>query len=409
MPQFSYEVMNSQGERLVDAAEAPDREELLLRLQRQGLTLIRWLDATGKVGKRSRARKGLPWRAKSGMKRPQLLDFTRELAHLTREDVPVDRALGILMEVAGDEATRETAKYLRTSLQEGKNLSTAMADRPQEFNDLYVNMIRAGEAGGILPQILTKLGEFLEQSEEVRRYIISSSIYPSILLSVGLLSILIIVGFVVPRFADIFADLGQQLPLSTRVLMSCSDFLQRWWLVLLILFAVFLFGGRRLARSPKGKSFLDRASLRLPGLGALGLDIQVSRFARTLGTLIISGVPLLKAIDISGKVVANSLIQLDIERIYQQVKTGKRISELMRDGGFFPVKMIQMVTLGEETGQIGKMLETAANELDRAIEIRIKRYLALVEPIAILVMGLIIGAVVISMLSAILGINDINF
>jgi type II secretory pathway component PulF len=399
--------MNSRGERHVDAAEASDREELLLLLQRQGLTLIRWLDTSGKVRKRSR--KTFHWRAKTGMKRPQLLDFTRELAHLTREDVPVDRALAILVEVAGDNATRETAKYLRTSLQEGKNLSTAMADRPREFNDLYVNMVRAGEAGGILPQIFTKLGEFLEQSEEVRRYIISSSIYPSILLSVGFLSILIIVGFVVPRFADIFADLGQQLPLSTRMLMAASHFLQRWWLILLVLLAAFIFGGRRLARTPKGKSFLDRFSLRLPGLGVLGLDIQVSRFARTLGTLIISGVPLLKAIDISGKVVSNSLIRIDIDRIYQQVKTGKRISELMRVGGLFPVKMIQMVTLGEETGQIGKMLETAANELDRIIEIRIKRYLALVEPIAILLMGLIIGGVVISMLSAILGINDINF
>ncbi|MEA3241226.1 MAG: type II secretion system F family protein [Pseudomonadota bacterium] len=407
MPQFSYEVMNSRGERLVDAAEAPDREELLLRLQRQGLTLIRWLDASGKV--RKPAQKRFQWRAKTGMGKSQLLDFTRELAHLTREDVPVDRALAILMEVAGDQSTRETAQYLRTSLQGGKNLSTAMADRPQEFNNLYVNMVRAGEAGGILPQILTKLGEFLEQSEEVRRYIISSSIYPSILLSVGFLSILIIVGFVVPRFADIFADLGQQLPLSTRILMSASHFLQRWWLILLALLAVFIFGGRRLASTPKGKSFLDRLSLRLPGLGSLGLDIQVSRFARTLGTLILSGVPLLKAIDISGKVVANSMIRLDIDRIYQQVKTGKRISQLMREGGLFPVKMVQMVTLGEETGQIGKMLETAAGELDRTIEIRIKRYLALVEPIAILLMGLIIGAVVISMLSAILGINDITF
>ena len=141
----------------------------------------------------------------------------------------------------------------------------------------------------------------------------------------------------------------------------------------------------------------------------MSLDIQVSRFARTLGTLIISGVPLLKAIEISSKVVANSLIRVDIERIYQQVKTGKRISQLMRDGEIFPIKMVQMVTLGEETGQIGRMLETAANELDRSIEIRIKRYLALVEPIAILLMGLIIGAVVISMLSAILGINDITF
>jgi type II secretory pathway component PulF len=314
-----------------------------------------------------------------------------------------------LAEVAGDKSTRETAKYLRSSLQEGKTLSASMADRPQEFNDLYINMVRAGEAGGILPQILTKLGEFLEQSEEVRRYIVSSSIYPAILLSVGFLSILVIVGFVVPRFAAIFADLGQQLPLSTRMLMAASHFLQRWWWLLTILVVGAFFAGRRFARTPGGKIFFDRLSLRLPGLGTLSLDIQVSRFARTLGTLITSGVPLLKAIEISSKVVANGLIRVDIERIYQQVKTGKRISQLMRDGGLFPIKMVQMVTLGEETGQIGRMLETAANELDRSIEIRIKRYLALVEPIAILLMGLIIGAVVISMLSAILGINDISF
>lgn len=407
MPQFSYEVMNSQGERLLDVAEAPDREELLLRLQRQGLTLIRWLDAPGKV--RKKAQKNFRWRSKAGMGKAQLLDFTRELAHLTREDVPVDRALAILAEVAGDKSTRETAKYLRSSLQEGKTLSASMADRSQEFNDLYINMVRAGEAGGILPQILTKLGEFLEQSEEVRRYIVSSSIYPAILLSVGFLSILVIVGFVVPRFAAIFADLGQQLPLSTRMLMAASHFLQRWWWLLTILVVGAFFAGRRFARTPGGKIFFDRLSLRLPGLGTLSLDIQVSRFARTLGTLITSGVPLLKAIEISSKVVANGLIRVDIERIYQQVKTGKRISQLMRDGGLFPIKMVQMVTLGEETGQIGRMLETAANELDRSIEIRIKRYLALVEPIAILLMGLIIGAVVISMLSAILGINDISF
>jgi type II secretory pathway component PulF len=407
MPKFSFEVMNPGGERYVDSAEAADRDALLLTLQQQGLVLIRWLDASGR--RRGDARGRRFGGGRTGMRRTELLDFTRELAHLTTEGVPVDRALGIIADVATTGTVRETANYLRTSLQEGKGLSAAMADRPREFNELYVNMVRAGEAGGILPRILTKLGEFLEQSEAVRRFIISSSIYPSILLSVGLLSVIVIVGFVVPRFSEIFADIGQQLPLSTRVLMAGSDFLKHWWPAFLAVVAALVLGGRWYIRTPAGRGVRDRVLLRLPGLGTLGLDIQVSRFSRTLGTLIQSGVPLLKAIAIAGKVVTNSVITAEIERLYQQVKTGKRISMLMREGGVFPIKLVQMVTLGEETGQIGRMLEAAANELDRTIEIRIKRYLALVEPIAILLMGLVIGAVVISMLSAILGINDITF
>lgn len=408
MPKFSFEVMNPGGERYIDSAEAADRDALLLTLQQQGLVLIRWLDASGRRRGDALGRR-FGGGGRTGMRRTELLDFTRELAHLTTEGVPVDRALGIIADVATTGTVRETANYLRTSLQEGKGLSAAMADRPREFNELYVNMIRAGEAGGILPRILTKLGEFLEQSEAVRRFIISSSIYPSILLSVGLLSVIVIVGFVVPRFSEIFADIGQQLPLSTRVLMAGSDFLKHWWPAFLAVVAALVLGGRWYIRTPAGRGVRDRVLLRLPGLGTLGLDIQVSRFSRTLGTLIQSGVPLLKAIAIAGKVVTNSVITAEIERLYQQVKTGKRISMLMREGGVFPIKLVQMVTLGEETGQIGRMLEAAANELDRTIEIRIKRYLALVEPIAILLMGLVIGAVVISMLSAILGINDITF
>ncbi len=407
MPLFHYEAMDAAGNRHVDSAEAPDREELLLRLQRRGLTWVRWWDrrrrqATTTGGSLFRKRRG-------GMRRGELLDFTREMAHLVKEEVPVDRALAVVAESSGVPRIQETARALQHALQGGKSLSAAMAERPEEFNELYVNMVRAGEAGGILPEIMAKLGEFLEQSEEIRRYIISSSIYPAILLSVGFLSVLVIVGFVVPRFAAIFADLGQDLPLSTRVLMAVSGFFQRWWLLLLAGAAALAAAGRRLLRTPGGRAWFDRVYLRLPGLGSLGLDIQVSRFARTLGTLIQSGVPLLKAISIAGSVVHNTLLHADIERLYQQVRTGKKISFLMREGGIFPPKMIQMVTLGEETGQIGRMLETAADELDRGIEIRIKRYLALVEPLAILLMGLVIGAVVISMLSAILGINDINF
>ncbi len=270
-------------------------------------------------------------------------------------------------------------------------------------------MVRVGEMGGILPSVMARLSEFIERSEEIKKYVISSSIYPVILLSVGLLSLGVILGFVVPKFAGIFADLGQELPLSTYVLLEMSNFIITWWWLLISLSIILSLLFWRSMKTSKGRMLYDKNILRVPYVGEVLLDIEMSRFSRTLGTLVTSGVPLMKALHIVQSVVSNDQVKEAVTHIYSQVKEGRSVSSLMRERKIFPPMVVQMVSLGEETGKIGDMLVSVAEDLDRKIQSKIKTYLALLEPFSILFLGLLIGGVVVSMLSTIFGINEIQF
>ena len=402
MPRFSYEVMNRQGRRLIETREAGSKDDVILSLQSKGLTLVRWMDEKPSL-------QLLFKRSTRSLNNRDLLTITREMAHLMKSGLPIDRALTIIVQTSESKPLCDMAAYLKESLQSGKSLSDAMGARTDDFNELYVNMVRVGEVGGILPDVMEKLAGFLERSEEIRKFIISSSIYPSILMMIGMVSVGVVMGFVVPRFAAIFADLGQKLPLSTRILMDTSQFLRDWWWAMLLGIAAVVCGGWRFSHSAYGKERLDRIGIRAPLLGDLLMDIQVGRFTRTLGTLVISGVPLLKGLSIVRDVVSNVVVRRAAEEIFRQVKEGKRISTLMKDQKIFPSLAVQMVALGEETGKIGEMLTSVADDLDARVQSKIKSLLALMEPLAILLMGLVIGGVVISMLTAIFGINDIAF
>jgi type II secretory pathway component PulF len=402
MERFFYEAIDVQGRRVMDSDTARDRETLLLSLQAQGLVLVRWLegDPSGRFRIRRRGR---------SLKSTELLQLTKELSHLLKSGLPLDRALSIIGESATSNHVIAMVAHLRESIRGGSSLSDAMAQKPADFTDLYVNMVRVGEVGGVLPQALEKVTQFMERSEEIKRFIISSSIYPAVLMCVGLVSIIVIMGFVVPRFAGIFKDLGQKIPLPTQILMTTSEFLSNWWPVLVVCSALLVFILWRWVRSPSNRGRVDKLVTNTPLFGQLMLDTQVSRFARTLGTLLDSGVPVLKALSIVQKVVGNTLVKAAVEHIYEQVREGKRISGAMHERAVFPPLAVQMVSVGEETGKLGDMLVVVSDELDAKIQVKIRAYLALLEPLAILTMGLIIGAIVVSMLSAILGINEIEF
>jgi type II secretory pathway component PulF len=335
--------------------------------------------------------------------------MTRELAHLMKSGLPIDRSLTILIQTSESKPLLAMAQYLKDALQGGKSLSDAMAARSEDFSDLYINMVRVGEMGGILPQVLEKLAGFMERTEEIKKFIISSSIYPAILMLIGLVSVVVIMGVVVPRFAAIFTDLGQKIPAATQLLIDTSQFLRNWWWVMLLGVVVTSMGLWRFSASPYGKDRLDRIWIRLPILGTLLLDIQVGRFTRTLGTLVQSGVPLLKGLSIVREVVNNVVVKRAAEQIFRQVKEGKRISILMKEQRIFPAMAVQMVALGEETGKIGDMLISVSDDLDARVQSKIKSLLSLLEPMAILLMGLVIGGVVIAMLTAIFGMNEIEF
>jgi type II secretory pathway component PulF len=402
MQRFSYEAVDPQGRKIVDSGEAWDRESLLINLQSRGMVLVRWLD-----DERSGSR--LFKRSSQTLGAGELLRVTKDLAHLLKSGVPMDRTLTIIGDAARQESIKTTAKSLKESIQGGSTLSEAMAERSDEFSNLYVNMVRVGEMGGILPQVMEKLAQFMERSREIRKFILSSSVYPAILLFVSIVSVLVIMGFVVPRFAGIFSDLGQEIPFSTEILIRMSNFLRQWGLWILLFVALCAVWFWRTAHTPRGKDRLDSLIIRSPFFGTLVTDIQVSRFARTLGTLVESGVPLLKALSIVQDVVENNVVKAAVDHIYHQVKEGKRISTLMKDQDAFPAMAVQMVSLGEESGKLGEMLVLVAEELDSRIQAKIKTCLAFLEPATILLMGLIIGGIVVSMLSAIFGINEIQF
>jgi type II secretory pathway component PulF len=402
MPRFSYEAMNAAGRRIMDSGEANTRDDLMLSLQSKGLILVRWVEA-GPSGKSLMKRSG------RSLKSKELLLMTREMAHLMKSGLPIDRSLTIIIQTSEAKPLLAMTQYLKESLQGGKSLSDAMAAKAEDFTDLYINMVRVGEMGGILPQVLEKLAGFMERTEEIKKFIISSSIYPAILMMIGMVSVGVIMGVVVPRFAAIFTDLGQKIPASTQLLIQASQFLRSWWWVMILATGAITLGLWRFSASPYGKDRLDRIWIKMPVLGSLIMDIQVGRFTRTLGTLVQSGVPLLKGLSIVREVVNNVVVKLAAEQIFRQVKEGKRISMLMKDQRIFPAMAVQMVALGEETGKIGEMLISVSDDLDARVQSKIKSLLSLLEPIAILLMGLLIGGVVISMLTAIFGMNDIEF
>lgn len=403
MPLFRYEAMTCEGKKIIESVEAKDQNEILLTLQSKGSVLIRWMDkgaSTASIRLFSTRRR---------LNNARLLQLTADLAHLFKSGLPIDRALAIAGRSTTDEKINNMTGYLQGALKKGVTLSDAMAEMPEDFNDLYVNMVRVGEMGGILPDVMKRLSEFIERSEEIKKYVISSSIYPVILLSVGFLSLLVILGFVVPKFAGIFADLGQEIPLSTRILLDLSLFLQSWWWLLLSGSIVASLSFWRFLKTHRGRELYHLWILRVPYIGEVILDIEMSRFSRTLGTLVKSGVPLLKALHIVKAVVSNFQVKEAVDHIYIQVKEGRSISSLMREKDIFPPQVVQMVSLGEETGKIGDMLVSVAEDLDRKLQSKIKTYLALLEPFSILLLGLLIGGVVVSMLSTIFGVNEIQF
>lgn len=399
MPTFAYEALDVKGQKIEGTDEAASQDLLISMLISQGLQPV-------KVKRLKRfyalwSRKGVRF------SHDDLLYFTRELADLLEAGVHLERALVIVEDAAEQENIRVLINTIRQEIHGGKKLSEALSSYPDIFNRLYINMVRVGELGGVLPMVLKRLDGFIERSRDIRKFIITSSIYPSILALVGVLSVFILVTFVVPKFGQIFEDLNQPMPLATKFIVGASMFLQSWWWLLGLVILVLSIGFYSYIKSPEGRAWWDRAVLRLPLAGAMLLKIELGRLARTLGTLLESGVPILKGISLSGEVVSNSVIRSAVDDLYKGVRQGKSLSQLMKQAKVFPSLMVHLVAVGEETGAMGPMLLKIADDLEERVQHDTKVYLSLVEPITIVLMGIIIGGIILSMLLAIFGINDV--
>lgn len=371
------------------------------QLRSQGLTLLKLEAGNSGASQQSDKLQGKP------PGRQNVLSMTSELAVLLRAGLPLDRALKVLIDMASEPAMDQLMSELLTEVKGGKALSTALQPHEDIFGTFYINMVRSGEASGHMSSVLERLVEYLESAKQTRDSVVSALIYPCILLFVAVLSIVGMLGFVVPQFETLFADMGEALPLMTQGVIAFSDFIKSWGLLLLV---VAVGGGwyfRRWAATDAGRVALDGRLLKMPIAGGIIFEFEVSKFARTAGTLLGNGVSLLKAISIAIETVDNRVIKDALAVLPPAVKAGKRMSVALENTGLFTPMVIQMIRVGEESGGLGEMMLELAKVFDGHVQTGIKRGLAFLEPMLILVMGFFIALIIISILMGILSVNDL--
>jgi general secretion pathway protein F len=337
------------------------------------------------------------------------LHFTEDLATLLSSGLTLDRSLQILRDASDKQALKSVLSELLKAVQKGSSLSESLADHPREFSQFYLNMIKAGEAGGFLDLILERLSIYFRDIRELKDYMVSAMIYPLFLLCISGISIIVILTYVIPKFAVIFADLGQAIPLSTQLLLSAAAFFRRYLLLLVFIFAAVVFLYRRISKTDSGRYRIDAFFRRLPVVGVFIQELETARFARTLGTLLKSGVPILGSLTLVQGVIRNRVIAQSLDFIRERVREGDALSRPLADGDIFPQLATQMITVGEETGRLDEMLFKIGDIYEKKVKNFIKKGMSLMEPVMILTMGIIVGFIVISMLMAIFSMNDMPF
>ncbi len=405
MPLYRYKAAGQDSEILEGEVEARDQSGAVERLQAMGYIALR-VDEMGTAAVAGR------WRGRLGSKRINQDDvavFTRSIATLLRAGLPLDRALELSINLAENEHVAELLTQIRNDVRGGASLFSALESHPGVFSRFYLNMIRAGEAGGALEVVLTRLTEFMARSQELKETVKSALIYPTILVGVSVLSVVVLLIFVVPQFSQMFEESGRALPLPTQIVISMGEFLQQdWWIILLVAASGYFLWNRQMS-NPDSRYRWDQRFLGLPLIGDMIAKIEVARFSRTLGTLLNNGVSLLTALGIVKETLGNSFMADKLDDVTAQLREGAGLGRPLLEAGVFPRMAVHMVMVGEETGRLSEMLSQVADVFDREVSLAVKRMLGLMEPALILGLGLVIGGIIMSILVAILSVNELAF
>jgi len=402
MVEFAYKATDLTGRIFEGAMDGRDERAVVEALQKLGYVPIR-IEAIQEKGTL------LKVPIASYFERISIKDvmvFTQELTTLLDAGLPLDRSLQILTELTEKERFKEVVRDILRQIEAGRSFSEALSAHSSIFPKLYVNMSRAGEMGGILNLILARLGRYLQSTKEMRDYLVSVMIYPTILTFVSGLSIIILMTFVIPRFASIFTDMGKAIPLPTQILLTISQFVRNYWWVGLGGLLLLWLGARSYLKTEEGKLSWDQFKLRLAVIGELVKQTEAARFARTLGTLLQSGVPILQALQIVRETAGNEVVARAIGEIHTGVKQGSGVAKTLQKLQVFPALAVHMITVGEETGKLDEMLIKVAETYETNLQVALKRFVNLLEPFIILIMGSVVGFIVISMLLAIFSINE---
>jgi general secretion pathway protein F len=410
MALFAFQAVRASGEAVAAQIDAMTQTEAIERVREQGLILVSIGPATAanlaaQAKKQSFFAQLLRPRK---VKREQIIAFTRDLANLISAGLPLDRAFELLTSLAESPPLAALMQDLRDRVRGGKALSQALAEHPKHFDRLYVNMVRAGEASGTLGPVLQRISEFQERSAELRSNVTNAMIYPFVLISVAVLAVAVMMFFVVPKFEQTFRQFGKALPQSTENLIAFSHFLrQDGWMIVIGLAAIFILVRGRM-RTPEGQLKWHLRKLTMPVLGELFQKIEVARLARTLGTLVGNGVSLLPALTIVKDTVDNRALANSLEGVLSRLKEGHGFARPLMETGLYPKLAVHMVAVGEETGQLDKMLLKVADVYDVEVNTSLKRALGLMEPVLIVTLALVVGVIIFALLNALLGLTEMS-
>lgn len=403
MPLFKYKAINNTGETEENVRDAADEKSMISALQSEGYIPISVSLAT------SRSFLGL------GGKQVKLSQkdiglYTSELATLLESGLPLDKSLSVLIDLTDDnERLSKLITKVLEKVKGGSSLADALEKQTGVFSKFYLNMLRAGEAGGNLGEVLARLSEYLERSRELKDTVSTALIYPAILLVMSLASLFVMLTFVVPQFTEMFESAGKALPVSTQIVVGMAEWLQKYWWILIgaVIFASSYMKFQM--ADPVRKKRWDGIFLKLPLAGTIILHKETANISRTLGTLLGNGVSILSAMIIVRETVDNLVLADAIQDTEEQLKQGKHMSDALQDKGIFPKMAMQMIKMGEETGRLEEMLLRVATIYDKQLRISIARMLALLEPALIITLGLMIAGIIVSILLAILSVNDLAF
>ncbi len=416
MPDYVWRAVTVVGKVEEGRLTAPSSAAVLKQLREQGLTALRIDDAatTATVGQATpkavdglASARGKPRQAKGPVNAADVLALTSELAIMLRAGLALDNALRVLIDMAHKPSVAALVQGILDAVKGGTPLSRALAAHRGLFGDFYINMVRSGEVSGQMSAVLDRLVEHMERQRALRESVISATIYPAILLGVAVLSLVAMLGFVVPQFEKLFTDMGDALPLPTRVVMEMGHAFRQYGLVAGVLAAVAVVLLLRWLKTPQGRQWWQTRLLRLPLMGRLALKYQLTLYSRSLGTLLGNGVPMLTALHIATETIGNTVLQQALAKVAPIVKEGGKVVQAIMATGIFEPLAINLIRVGEETGRVGPMMLELSNILNREVETGIKRLLTLVEPVLILVLGVLIAAIIVSILLGILSINDL--
>jgi type IV pilus assembly protein PilC len=385
MATFTYTARAFNGDLRTATIDASSRDDVIAQLRKQRLSVVKIdQDATKKIGR-------------GAIKTRDVVIFTRQFSTMINSGLPLVQALTILAEQTDNKALAEVTKKVVFDVESGNTVADALSKHPRAFTNLYVNMVAAGEAGGILDTILLRLATFLEKNDALVRKVKGAMIYPAVIMSVAGIAVVTLLIFVIPVFAGMFASAGQALPLPTRIVIGASGFLKHYWWIIGATIIIGGYSGRKYYATSNGKLVIDRLMLHAPVLGDVLRKSAVSRFTRTLGTLISSGVSILEGLEITAKTAGNRVIQDAIMQSRSSIAGGDTIAQPLQKSKVFPPMVISMIAVGEQTGGLDEMLSKIADFYDEEVDAAVSNLLSLLEPIMIVFLGVVVGGMVVAM------------